>query len=123
MRLYILTTLFATSAGLFAQTSECQIAYVADGRILNSTSDIITVWADSRPGQEMFALKADSILLPPGDTTKISSMEWAEEFRPPLEFYIFRTSDPKLDSLNDKENWVFRKLNETTGEFIYSITE
>lgn len=99
---------------------ECQKVYVSHHFVLNTTSDTVTIWVDNR-NQKSFPTKGPKqFSIAPNERIEVSELGWAEEFRDPTTWYIFKVEPEGLTNLCDAKNWKFKKLSETQSE--YSLT-
>jgi len=96
---------------------ECLMSYVSHHFVLNSTSDTVTIWVDNK-NQKSFPTKGAKIYsIPPNERMEVSKLEWAEEFRNPTTWYVFKVLQKGLTPLCVSENWKFEKLSKSQGEY------
>lgn len=116
MKILILYLLIGFTGVLHAQ-GECQVVYVSDHYVLNNTTQSVTIWVNNR-NQESFPTNGpQKYEIEPGARVKVSDLAWAEEFRDPTTWYVFKVNQTGLTRLCDKNNWIFEQLNETKGEY------
>lgn len=113
----ILIILLTIITSLGNAQSECMIAYVSDNYIENMTSDTLYVSVDNK-NQKSFPTDGPTLFsIEPGGKQKVSSLEWAEEFKNPTIWYTFEINSNDTTIINDPKKWIFKQIDETTGEF------
>lgn len=119
MKHFALILFIAFSINTFSQ-GECQMSYVSDHHIQNNTADTVVIWVNNK-NQKSFSTKGPTkYSIAPRESKKVCSLEWAEEFREPTFWYVFKNETDGLTNLCDKANWIFEKKSETTA--IYTLT-
>ncbi|MCJ8292691.1 MAG: hypothetical protein HRT58_22580 [Crocinitomicaceae bacterium] len=119
MKKFLFFILISFTGSLQAQ-EECPIAYVSDHYVLNNTDNMVTIWVNKRnlhfatKGPEKYDIK-------PGARIKISDLEWSGEFRDPTQWFVFKVTQKKLTPLCDGNNWEFKKIKKTEGEYTLTL--
>jgi hypothetical protein len=121
MKTLISILFFSSSIAIFAQT-ECLPAFISQHFIQNNTSDSLYLFVNNL-NQKSFPTEGPTpIVIPPGEEMEVSTLEWASEFKNPTIWYVFDMNDiDKNKSLNDPENWTFKLINKTTGNYYYTL--
>ena len=97
---------------------ECEIAFISEHYIVNNTIDTLHLSVDNK-NQESFPTDAPTVFsISPGEKIKVSSLEWAGEFRNPTTWYKFILKTETTIDLNKAESWIFKQTEETVGEYI-----
>lgn len=117
----VLLVLLGMSLSAITQAQgECLKTYTSHHFVLNTTADTVSIWVDNKD-QKSFPTKGPKhFLIAPNKRLEVSDLGWAEQFRDPTGWYIFKVETSGLTNLCDARNWTFEKLNETQGE--YSLT-
>lgn len=116
MKRFLFLLMFSITGTINAQ-GECQMVYISDHYVLNNTEDTVMIWVNNRD-QENFATKGPTKYnIAPNARVKIAELAWAEEFRDPTGWYVFKVASKGLTRLCDKKNWIFEELSETKGEY------
>jgi hypothetical protein len=115
--LILLLSSFSNSA-----QTECEIAFVSDHYVFNNTTDTLQLSVDHR-NQKSFPTEGPTVFtLLPESRTKVSSLEWAGEFRDPTGWYVmdFLGKD-EINDPNNREMWRFEKTAETKGAYFFKV--
>jgi TonB family protein len=120
MNKLVLVILLSFSAQMYAQ-GECLIAYVSDHIVHNTTSDTVYIWVNNKNQKSFSTEGLIRHIIAPNAKVKVSSLEWAEEFREPNCWYVFKNETAGLTNLCDKENWKFEKTSDTEGNFTLTL--
>lgn len=110
----LLTVMFSYNA--IAQ-GECQMVYESHHFVTNSTQDTVSIWVDYRDQENFPTDGPHKVLISPKERIEVSDLGWAEEFRDPTQWYIFKVEPNNLTGLCDPINWSFKRLSETQGEY------
>jgi TonB family protein len=120
MKIFLFLILFGLTGTIQAQ-GECLISYISDHYVLNNTNKVVTIWVNNR-NQESFPTEGpQKFQITPGASVKVSDLEWAEEFRDPTLWYVFKIETAGLTRLCDKKNWKFHKVSETHGKYTLTL--
>jgi periplasmic protein TonB len=122
MKQIALTLTFLLSLNSFSQ-GECLIAYISDHHVINETADTVVIWVNNKNQEGFSTAGPTKHVLSPGENKKICSLEWAEEFREPTFWYVFKNETEGLTNLCEKKNWIFKKKTETTATYTLRLTE
>jgi TonB family protein len=99
----------------------CFNAYVSDYIVHNTTPDTVSIWVNNKNQKSFSTAGLTKHIIAPNAKVKVSSLEWAGEFREPTFWYVFKNETAGLTNLCDKENWKFEKTTEATGKFILTL--
>ena len=119
MKLFLLLLGIGISSLSQAQ-GECQMVYVSHHFVLNTTADTVTILVNNKDQVNYRTKEPEQFKIAPNERVEVSDLGWAEEFRDPTGWYVFKVETEGLTRLCDSKNWVFEKLSETQGE--YSLT-
>lgn len=116
MKTLFLLLILGLPSFTFSQ-GECLVAYRSEHYVLNGTADTVWIAVDNR-NQKGFPTNGPAeYVLAPGERTMVSSLEWAQEFRDPAQWYVFKVKPLGLTNLCDDKNWAFERLSKTDGEY------
>ena len=119
----LLTLMFSAEAVSQEEITSCEIAFISEHYVYNSTRDTISLSVDNR-NQVSFPSDEPTLFeIPPGEEVKVSVLEWAGEFRDPTSWYIFQILDHPDDSFIIPERWVFSQIKETEGRYLFTFKE
>lgn len=116
----ILFFILISFTGLLQAQEECMIAYVSNHYVLNNTDNMVTIWVNRRnlhsadKGPEKYEIK-------PGERIKVSDLEWAGEFRDPIQLFVFKVIQKNLTPLCNEDHWKFKKIKKTEGEYLLTL--
>ncbi len=120
MKQILLLLLTAFSLNMNAQ-GECLESYISEYYVFNNTSEIITIWVNNRD-QENFPTEKPMVYdIDPGTKRRICELEWAQEFRAPNQWFIFKTDTKNLTPLCIDDNWIFNQISETVSEYTLTL--
>jgi hypothetical protein len=131
MRSTIINSLFILIALVFSlaamsqeEEPECEIAFISEHYVLNSTGATISLSVDNK-NQASFPNDGPTLFeIAAGEEIKVSHLEWAGEFRGPTSWYVIKNvNQPSDSSFNTPDRWVFKKLEDTEGRYLYTFTE